>query len=196
MVDEEKKVFVVLLFGIAQTFKESLSEHAIEIYWQTLKRYSLVEIREAITNHCSNINAGRFFPKPADIIAAIIGDTRAQAQQAWSKVIKAVQSVGPYSCVAFDDPIIHVVIDDMGGWVKLCRIKVDQEIFIAKDFQERYQHCVVNRPIHYPQYLPGIFSNQHEVMLIGDETKAKQVMTSNNSPPPSIQCLKNHVLKE
>ena len=44
-----------------------------------------------------------------------------QAQQAWSKVLNAVRRMGGDATVIFDD-LIHSVIDDMGGWVRLCEM--------------------------------------------------------------------------
>jgi len=60
-------------------------------------------------------------PKPADIIRAIKGNSQTQSLQAWSKVEDAIRLVGPYRSVVFDDLAIHGVLQEMGGWVKLCQ---------------------------------------------------------------------------
>jgi len=44
----------------------------------------------------------------------------------------------------FDDVLIHVVIEDMGGW-KDCAIDDKQQPFVAKEFQDRYRGYIVKK---------------------------------------------------
>jgi len=64
-----------------------------------------------------------WMPKIADIVRMIDGSTQSAAATAWAKVMRAVGSVGQYQSLAFDDPVIHLAIDETGGWISLCRIE-------------------------------------------------------------------------
>lgn len=62
-------------------------------------------------------------PMPADIRKYCLEtreeDLEIRIFQARNKILKAISSVGTYTTVAFDDPIIHLIIRDFGGWIKL-----------------------------------------------------------------------------
>ena len=74
--------------------------------------------------------------------------------EAWDKVEEALQRAGSYQRVAFDDPIIHLIISDMGGWIYWCR-QTRQEISKKwPSFKRRYQHYAT-LPI-LPDYMPYV----------------------------------------
>jgi hypothetical protein len=37
--------------------------------------------------------------------------------------------VGAYQSVVFDDPLIHLVLEDLGGWIKICSTLIKDLIF-------------------------------------------------------------------
>ena len=45
-----------------------------------------------------------------------------------------MQRVGAYQSVAFDDPVIHAVIEDLGGWTKLCRSDLKELSYMEHRF--------------------------------------------------------------
>ena len=59
---------------------------------------------------------------------------------AYAKVEKAFISVGVYSSLIFDDPVIHAVIDNLGGWIAYCNQPEDNVKWYRKDFEQRYQN--------------------------------------------------------
>lgn len=172
------EMFAMLLARTAAYFDVSLSMMKIEAYWELLASYPLEEIAEAIVSYCRNPDGGKYFPKASEIIAAIYGD---ESLRAWTKVTDAIARIGGYSSVAFDDPLIHAVIRDMGGWRKLCLLDKRQLSFVAKEFRERYRGYVFNPPLSYPSYLPGLF--EKPVIMIGDADKASLVIASGSKPP-------------
>jgi len=78
-------------------------------------------------------------PKVADVIKMLQGSTQDSALTAWAKVDKAVRSIGTQMSVAFDDPLIHKVIQDMGGWLGLGQRQEAEWPFVAKEFETRYR---------------------------------------------------------
>jgi hypothetical protein len=88
--------------------------------------------------------------------------------------------------VVFDDGAIHAAIEDMGGWVKVCRSNTDELQFTQKRFTDLHR-AYSNRPdLAYPARLAG----EHELTnslqgqktapptLIGDAERAKQIAAS------------------
>ncbi|MNY07420.1 hypothetical protein D3C86_1402220 [compost metagenome] len=89
--------------------------------------------------------------------------------------------------MVFDDPIIHRVLQDMGGWVALGAKQEKEWPFVAKEFENRYRgYRTQGGAGEYPRALVGIaeaqngqngFKSQAPV-LIGNSAKAKQVLAS------------------
>jgi hypothetical protein len=104
-----------------------------------------------------NPDNGQFIPKPADLVKLMQGSTADSAMQAWTKLDFAVRCVGVYASVSFDDPIINVVINDMGGWVKFGTKSVDEWPFVSNEFVKRYRAYKTQNalPRSSPDHLPG-----------------------------------------
>lgn len=178
MENRDKENFAMLLTGLAETYGKSISEGVLGIWWDVLKTYDLSDVQRAISDHMRDADKGQWMPKPADLIRQIDGSGETRALRAWSKVWKAAGSVGQYQSVVFDDKTIHRVIETMGGWIKLCRTSLEEEPFVAKEFQRRYtgdKNWTVG-----PEVLIGVaeMENQSKGLpidpprLISDETKA------------------------
>lgn len=176
--------FSVMLNAVGDLYGKPPAEMAIMIWWRALEHHDLSAIRQGFDRHVRNPDSGQFMPKPADIIKMLQGTTQDGAMVAWAKVDKGVRQVGTYASVAFDDPIIHRVLHDMGGWVALGSKTEHEWPFVAKEFENRYRgYRVRNETPDYPKVLIGIAEAQNSTegresqppVLIGDSSKAKQV---------------------
>jgi hypothetical protein len=161
MIDEDKICFGELMSGLAELYGKKLTPALLEIYWQTLAEYSYANINQAINAHILNPDSGQFMPKPADIVRFVKGATQTSALRAWSKVINALREVGVYQSIVFDDPIIHMVIEEMDGWIALGHVKEDKLSFVTHEFQKRYVSYLAHEPTVYPAKLIGIFEQQN-----------------------------------
>lgn len=178
--------------GVMGFYGKSVSTFALDVWWTALKRYDLPAIVDAFNRHLANPDAGQFSPKPADIIRMLQGSTQDAALRAWVKVDQAVRRVGTYCDVVFDDPLIHRVVQDMGGWIALGTKAEDEWPFVAKEFENRYRGFY-SRSEHpqYPATLIGIataHNNQkgyrsETPMLIGNEQLARQVLYGGTDQP-------------
>lgn len=63
-----------------------------------------------------------------------------KASMAWTKVRAAIKDVGPYRAASWDDPVIPVVIADMGGWMSFCEMKTSDAQFRGREFEAKYRH--------------------------------------------------------
>lgn len=184
MNDNDKERFSSCLLGAAEIIGKQLSPQAIKLYWEILKNYSIEEVEQAFFSHASNPDVGQFMPKPADIIKAIDGSGESRSMIAWTKVDKALRTIGTYETVVFDDPIIHKVISDMGGWISFGEIIESEYPFKANEFNKRYLGYANRRNIEHPKKMIGIFEvsnleNKQKVappLLLGSPEKAKLVL--------------------
>ncbi|MEE9452640.1 MAG: DUF6475 domain-containing protein [Gammaproteobacteria bacterium] len=184
MHDSQAMAFSELMTGVAAICKQDLPKTVLELYWRALKRFDFADIERALQTHISDPDVGQFLPKPADIIRRLEGSGEDKAQRAWTKVMQAIEHVGSYESVVFDDARIHVVLADMGGWIALCGRQVEQLKFLQHEFQKRYRHSLTQTPSNYPKILGGVISRDNASkgfdtpapVFIGDESKARQVM--------------------
>lgn len=186
----EQTKFVAAITACAEYYGKDISPSIIGLYWQGLQGFSLGAVKHALTLHMANPDSGQFMPKIADIVRLAEGSGEEAAMIAWTKVDQAVRHIGPYSDVVFDDPIIHRVLSDMGGWISLTE-KTDKDWpFIAKEFAVRYRGYRGRGGVtEYPPLLTGIV-NAHNVRLgyeatppalLGDESKARKVLAGGSN---------------
>lgn len=182
---EDKPEFAGLMVSIGEYYGREISDGLIGMYWQGLRHYDLAAVRDAINRHVANPDSGQFMPKIADIGKMLAGTTQDAALRAWAKVDQAARRVGTYRDVAFDDPLIHRVLHDMGGWVALGSKTEDEWPFVAKEFENRYRGFRARSDTpEYPPFLSGIAGMHNRLngfkadppMLIGNPTKAQEVM--------------------
>lgn len=193
--------FTTLLAGLGELYGKFISEQLTDIYWQTLKIFDWQDVQHAFQAHLYNPNCGQFFPKPADIVRFIEGSGETRALRAWTIVEKTMHQVGIYQSVVFDDPLIHAVIEEMGGWIKLCSMTLEDLPFRSREFQKRYMGFVIKKPNRYPKYLYGLSEcenakNGYDVespLLIGDAGRAERVMLNGGGMPLLVQPLHSMV---
>ncbi len=195
MIDDinEKRRFAALMTGLSDYYKSEVSKAVMALYWQGLKQYDYEAIEKAAWSHTQSPDeAGRWMPKISDLTKALQGRTVDQASVAWSKVDRAVRCLGTYQDVAFDDPLIHRVISDIGGWVKLGTQDEKEWPFVEKAFITRYQgYRMQSEQPDYPNVLIGIANAQNGVegkqrnppILIGNEEKAKKTLLGGTDKP-------------
>jgi hypothetical protein len=190
MKNTHREQFASLMAGLGELYGKPLSPQLIAIYWDGLREYEFDEVKVAINLHVRNPDTGQFMPKIADVVKFLEGNTLTQAMRAWQKVNEAMRKVGTYATVVFDDPIIHAVIQDMGGWQPLGLVSDDEWPFKAREFEKRYQGYKVKPPQSYPRKLIGIFERENNTkgfpspdpVLIGNQDQALLVYQSAGDP--------------
>ena len=173
--------------ALAEYYGKELSDGVVTLYWQGLSQYPIDDIEAAIGRHLQNPDTGQWMPKIADIVRMIDGTTLGAAAMAWAKVMRAVGSVGQYQSLAFDDALIHLVIDDLGGWPGICQISEAELPFLQKRFETNYRAYRMRGsdvPPH-PRYLVGVSEMQNTTKgyepeaprLVGDLDRARAVLS-------------------
>ena len=192
MTNDDKREFWALLKGVHEFYKTDVSNFAAQVWWNACQGFSLEQVSKAFSAHLVDPKSGQFLPKPADIVKALSGTHEDRSLLAWGKVFDAMQRVGQYTSVAFDDQIIHAVISDLGGWPKLCAVTTDELPFVQKRFCD--MHAAYGRSggqMAYQRYLPGVHEVQNNALgygkriappvLIGDAAKAQLVIENGSA---------------
>jgi len=184
----QKDEFGRILSAVAQMYSKKMTKTTFNLYFESLKNYDFSVIRQALESHLINPDVGQFMPKPADIVREIEGGTEDRALIAWTKFEKAISSVGHYKSIVFDDARIHVVVVDMGGWIKFGTVFEKEMPFLRIEFVKRYR--ATKNVTAYRCRLVGLIEADCAEMnaplpaprLFGDEKKCLQVMYGGKTP--------------
>ena len=191
MTPADRSRFFDALNAVYALYRVELSEPVGRIWWTALQGYEIEAVVAALGRHAVNPDTGQFLPKPADVVKQLEGATQDVALIAWAKVLNGLKQHGTYVSVVFDEPIIHRVIEDLGGWIWLGQ-QTDKEIpFIEKRFRDAYRAWRQRSALMaYPRRLPGVIEHQNGAAgyagvnvitkFIGDQTKAMAVLDGPN----------------
>ena len=183
MTPTEKDKFLDVLQGVHDFYGKDMSKFAVSVWAMACETFDVQQVSKALSAHLMDPERGQFMPKPADIVRQLQGTNTDRSLIAWGKVLDAMQRVGAYSSVCFDDGVIHASITDMGGWMQLCRSKTDDLPFLQKRFCDGYKAYANRGDVAYPAVLLG----EHEIsniakgyqskppVLIGNPAKAEKV---------------------
>lgn len=147
---------------LCEIHDKTLSDTMRDLYWKILEPYTDEQCEKAFKDA---VYFNKFFPKPADLIEILSGDKKDRATEAWVEVLGSIRSIGNYESVRFSNPVIHSVIQVMGGWDNLAAtMLVDEEKWKQKEFEKLYH--VMERRGNHPDYLPGTCEMQNGSMQI------------------------------
>lgn len=190
----DKPTFLQALEGVYALYRVEFSAPVAAIWWKALQSYEIEAVVDALGRHAMNPDTGQFLPKPADVVKQLEGSTQDIALLAWTKVMGGMKQVGTWDSVAFDDPIIHRVLQDMGGWVWLGQQQEKELPFIEKRFRDAYRAWRA-RPtlMDYPRSLAGYIEHTNGTLgfhgvnvktkFVGDRAKAEAVLAGPKTQP-------------
>lgn len=197
--------FTQVWLQAAELYGQSPSDNVIQLVFSALVRYEIADIRSAITRHINDPKAGSFMPKPADIVRQLDGMGDQRAWMAWSKVDKAIRSVGSYQSVVFDDHIIMRVVQDMGGWDYLCMQPDETALSIkSHEFKTRYERYTQAPPQTFPARLIGHEEASRLALdlpvqppvMVGDQQQCMKVLSLGSSQDTTITRLTTKTFAE
>lgn len=185
MKEAERQQFAQLLTDVLAYYRQTVSEFTMSVWWEAMGPYTFEQVSKAMSAHAKNPDGGQFAPKVADLIRILEGTHGDRAMLAWGKVHEAMSAVGAYQDVVFDDPAIHAVVEDLGGWPKLCRTETRELGYVQKRFCDSHKAYTGRGTFPYPRRLMGDRSPDHEwetkglplprPALVGDAERAALV---------------------
>lgn len=155
MQQSDRREFGQLVKDVMAYYRQDTSTFVLNVWWNACYPFELERIHAAIQRHMTDPEHGRFPPNVSDMARILQGTATDRAVVAWGKVHEAMSSVGAYSDVVFDDPAIHAVIEDMGGWVKVCRTELKELSYLQHRFCEAHRAYTRLPKFDFPARLAG-----------------------------------------
>jgi len=186
---EDREALSAMLAKVMSVYSKQITAGFVDVFFDALAGYDIESVRRGLNAHVQSPDNGQFPPKPADIVRLVDGTSADQGMQAWSMVDKAVRRVGPYQSVVFDDAVVHRVLEEMGGWIKLCNTPSEDDYkFQGLEFARRYRAHVIAGGVssEYPRHMIGMTEAENSIggfqralpppVLIGDQAKCIEVL--------------------
>lgn len=192
MLDSDRSRFFALLGGVHDFYGKELSKFAGDVWWRCCAGSDLEQVSTAFSNHLSDAERGQWMPKPADLVRQLAGTQSDRSRRAWGKVLEAAQRVGAYASVAFDEPPIHAAVEDVGGWIALCRTDMDELPHLERRFCAAYRAYIAPGALmQWQPVLLGETAMNNKMagyaapspVLVGDAEAAKQTIDGGKAEP-------------
>lgn len=181
----EKSEFAKLITDVLAYYRQDASSFTLSLWWQACQNFELEQVSKALSAHAMDAERGVYAPKVADVVRALAGTMTDRAALAWGKVLGAMSAVGAYCDVVFDDPAIHAAIEDLGGWVKVCRGETAELSYLQHRFCQLHKAYTGQGTFEYQRRLIGDRSPDSDFTrlglalpcpaIVGDRTLALQV---------------------
>ena len=172
----DEKVFRQGIYLIETITSKSFDKNQVEIY-----RTLLEDIPEnKFILGINNMLRERVFsnlPMPAEIREYSLGlkddEMMIKINRAKLLLSKGISKAGIYNDVVFEDPIIHLCIDSLGGWINFCKKSAKEvEDWLKWDFPKLYKSFSTRKQTSLSLVLKGIGEGDlKEVCYIGDKNK-------------------------
>lgn len=184
MTQIDKQKLGEILSGVHDFYGKEMTRFAVQVWMEAFKGFDHEQVSKAFSAHLMDAERGQFMPKPADIVRQLQGTKTDRSLLAWGKVLEAMQKVGAYQSVVFDDPAIHAAVQDIGGWISMCRTETKELSYLEKRFCDSYKAYAGLGTFDYAPELAGqhALENSHRgfrvapPLLIGNPEKAREVM--------------------
>lgn len=180
---EDFRRFGIALSACAELYGKTVSEGAMSLWWQVLERFEIDAVERAFREAVESPDSGQFMPRPADLVRRLEGTSADRSLIAWGKVLDAMQRVGAYRTVVFDDSAIHAAVADMGGWPAICRGNAEELQFTQRRFCDLHKAYSARPDAAYPARLLGEHDLANRLAghasaaptLVGDPQRAQGV---------------------
>lgn len=172
----EEKVFRQGIYLIETITGKAFGKNQVEIY-----RTLLEDIPESkFITGINNMLRERVFsnlPMPAEIREYSLGlkedEMMVRINRAKLLLNKGISKAGIYNDVVFEDPVIHLCIDSIGGWINFCK-KSSKEVedWLKWDFPKLYRSFSTRKQTTLSLVLEGKGDKAlKEICYIGDKEK-------------------------
>ena len=172
----EEKVFRQGIYLIETITGKAFGKNQVEIY-----RTLLEDIPESkFITGINNMLRERVFsnlPMPAEIREYSLGlkedEMMVRINKAKLLLNKGISKAGIYNDVVFEDPVIHLCVDSIGGWISFCK-KSSKEVedWLKWDFPKLYRSFSTRKQTTLSLVLEGKGDRDlKEVCYTGDKEK-------------------------
>jgi hypothetical protein len=190
MSDTSQRILAAVV-AASEIYAKELSQPAIKIWIATLGGLPIEAVEHAFAAHFKDPDAGRYMPKPADVIRRVRGISDDVALRAWTRYLEGLKD-GWARALIFDDPVLHRVVGDMGG--SLRRMTAFEEPQLRREFERRYiGYLERGEDFEYPRSLMGAAAESPRegsgIRFVGNEERARNVLAG---IAPALPLLETH----
>ncbi len=179
MNDRDKLTFIKLWTAAWANYGQKIDPLGAGLAFSVLssKGFTFDQIKAGIALYCTNPR-NSYGPSASALIAELEGDPENAAMLVWPEVERLIHG-GVHNRVIFDDPIIHQVIQDMGGFKTLGMIPTIDMKWTKKEFIAQYVSIKQSGRSNFPASLRlAISLTRHpdfQIMYIGDKEKCLMI---------------------
>lgn len=182
--------FSEIIVETAKIYKTEISSFSLSLWVELAEKQGFDRVTYAIRKHIMNPDFGQYMPKIADVVKVLQGGgSKDAAALALTKAEKAIRTIGHYQDLKFDDPLIHLVIENMGGWIKFACVPSEEDLkFQGIEFIKRYAHAMQFGDLSQAQPVLIGFAHMQAAsagqpfnekpILIGKESKVVELIES------------------
>lgn len=154
MKQADSKKFRDIMKGLQMAIvpDKSIHKETVEIYFRAFQGWTIEQFERACLKVLDTKKISTF-PLIGEIKEALNDPT--EALNAWLMAREAVSKHGACMSVKFPNPVIHSVIEIMGGWISFCHVPEEEQKWKLKDF-ERFYDLLKYKQKH-PEYAVGIY---------------------------------------
>lgn len=189
-----------LVVDVLKYYRQDATPFLLNVWENACSGFDLEQVRAALMNHMGHPERGEFAPRISSIVRVIAGTGVDRAITAWGMVFQTMQRVGAWQDVLFRDPVIHAVINDMGGWPKVARTEDKELSYTQHRFMELYRSMSERGFDGYPRMLRGDRASDEEFerkglpppapVMIGDPVECAEVYAKGGEPRAQITFLR------
>jgi hypothetical protein len=192
----DKRMFAESITGLSEMFEKKMSQALMKMYYEVLKDMSEEDFKASIMKLMSEWSYS-YMPKPAHIKNALVDNVslEVEAQNEWKLVIYAIERIGRYKNVIFQNVVTNTAVQIITGgkWSDLCNMNYEQLDWIKKDFVKFYVNIRKNPTNIKDNALLGINEDTKVVMLKSSVNDTK--ILKSNQIKSKIDSKKQHINK-
>ena len=141
MKTEDFEAFHEGIVGVMSFYGRDVSQYALDVWWSALRRFELPAIVEAFNRHLMCPDAGKFQPKPADIVKLLEAapgsghePARIGSSEAWAIALSG-----------FDEAATVMLNDEIAEAMSIARpvLEAGDEVGARAAFREAYDRIVL-----------------------------------------------------
>lgn len=129
------KRLIQTLVGVYGFYEKELNEFAIRVWSDAVGDFAIADLEQAFSRHLKDPEAGKWLPKPADIIRQLKGTADEAALIAWGQVLEAVRNRQP---LPINGPM-EEALRSLGGTSAIARADESQNGFLQRRFVEAFK---------------------------------------------------------
>lgn len=173
----EDNTFLQGVSIIEEVTQKNFSDKQLEIYKMMLNDIDDKKFMEGIKKLLQE-RVYSNLPQVAEIRQYCLGTKEEELESKITKaghdIKRAINGVGTHTSIVFDNPIIHLVIRDVGGWSTLGKMKLTElEKFITWELPKLYKIYAGEKNKNIPLVLSGRAYNfdnpKNQISYFGDK---------------------------